>query len=50
MMYDLVYYINKKRVATVIYNRPKPLCLGMKKQFKLQPLYQMGRFELEPVK
>lgn len=51
-MYNLVYYIGKKKIETKVENKPMGYCASVQYQLlKNNPLtYSKGKFIIEPVK
>ena len=46
MNYNLEYYIGNKLVETVVYNKPKPLCLSIKGKLS-NSSHKIGTFKLK---
>jgi hypothetical protein len=46
MNYNLEYYINNRLVETIVYNKPKPLCLSIKNKLS-EVSHKAGIFKLK---
>ena len=48
-LYNLVYYVSKKRVETLQWNQPMWICVYWREQYRLTCQYTTGSFKFEPI-